>query len=73
MMEIQWLVNISDSGDILYVGSVIMVSVFKPGFDTSLEPPKHARYWLLLISLQAHFIITVANNPEHELRTLPRK
>lgn len=44
MMEIQWLVNISDSGDILYVGSVIMVSVFKPGFDTSLEPPKHARY-----------------------------
>ena len=33
-MEIQWLVNVSDSGNILYLGGVgvIMFSVFKPGY-----------------------------------------
>ena len=33
-MEIQWLVNVSDSGNILFLGGVgvIMFSVFKPGY-----------------------------------------
>lgn len=42
--------------------------------NTLLHPLKHACYWLLFISLQAHFIIIVANNTEHQLRiTLPSK